>query len=79
MTPVCADTYDYLALVNPGDAGHAKAVAFARSTPRPMVVTDWVITELADALCAVANRPVFSRLLHIIKGPRRRWSRLTRT
>jgi uncharacterized protein len=69
MTPVFADTYYYLALVNPGDLGHAKAVDFARSTPRPMVVTDWVITELADGLSAVANRSVFSRLLSVIKGP----------
>jgi predicted nucleic acid-binding protein len=69
MTPVFADTYYYLALVNPGDTGHAKAAAFARSTPRPMVVSDWVITELADGLCSVANRPVFTRLLSVIKGP----------
>jgi len=34
-----------------------------------MVVTDWVITELADGLCAVANRPLFAGLLSIIKGP----------
>jgi len=69
MTPVFADTYYYLALVHPGDVGHAKAIAFARTATRPMVVTDWVITELADGLCAVANRPLFAGLLSIIKGP----------
>ncbi len=68
MKPVFADTYYYLALVNPKDIGHVKAVAFAKSATAPMVTTDWVITELADALCAVANRPVFSRLLSIIRG-----------
>jgi uncharacterized protein len=68
MTPVFADTFYYLALVNPKDSGHAKAIAFARSAPRPMVVTDWVITELADGLWGVANRPLFSRLMSIIKG-----------
>ena len=68
MKPVFADTYYYLALVNPSDNGHAKAVAFAKSATAPMVVTDWVITELADGLCAVANRPLFARLLSIIRG-----------
>lgn len=61
MTPVFADTYYYLALVNSTDNGHAKALAFARSTNCAMVVTDWIITELADGLCAEANRPVFAR------------------
>jgi predicted nucleic acid-binding protein len=69
MTPVFADTYYYLALVNPKDEGHTKAIAFAKSTTRPMVVTDWVITEVADGLCAVTNRPVFARILKIIQGP----------
>ncbi|MBI1832495.1 MAG: type II toxin-antitoxin system VapC family toxin [Planctomycetes bacterium] len=69
MTPVFADTYYYLALVNPKDESHAKAIAFAKSATRPMVVTDWVITEVADGLCAAANRPVFARLLKIIQSP----------
>jgi uncharacterized protein len=68
MTPAFPDTYYYLALVNPKDIGHAKAVAFAKSATAPMVTTDWVITELADALCAVPNRPVFTRLLALIRN-----------
>ena len=68
MKPVFADTYYYLALVNPRDVGHAKAVAHAKSASGRVVVTDWVITELADSLCAVANRPLFTRLLNIIRG-----------
>ena len=68
MKPVFADTYYYLALVNPKDVGHAKAVAFAKSATAAMAVTDWVITELADGLCAVANRPLFARLLRIIRS-----------
>ena len=70
MTAVFADTYHYLALSNSKDLGHAKAVAFAKSETRPLVVTDWIITELADALCAAENRPVFLRLLKILQsGP----------
>ena len=68
MKPVFADTYYYLALVNAKDIGHTKAVAFAKSATAPMVTTDWVITELADGLCAVANRPLFARLLKIIQS-----------
>lgn len=69
MTPPFADTYYYMVLVNPSDVGHAKAISFAHSATRPMVTTDWIITELADGLCSVANRPLFTRLLSIIKGP----------
>ena len=59
MTPLFADTYYYLALVNPKDQGHEKAMQFARTTTRHLIITDWIITELADALCSVANRPLF--------------------
>jgi uncharacterized protein len=69
MTPVFADTYYYFALINPGDVGHAKAIAFASSANHHMVVTEWIITELADGMCSVVNRPLFTRLLSIIKGP----------
>jgi len=68
MKLVFADTYYYLALVNPRDVGHAKALAYAKLATVQMVVTDWVITELADGLCAIANRPVFTRLLSIIRS-----------
>jgi hypothetical protein len=68
MMPVFADTFYYLALVNPKDAGHAKAVAFAQTSTRPMVTTDWVITEVADALCDVVNRPLFAKLLKMIQS-----------
>jgi predicted nucleic acid-binding protein len=68
MKSVLADTFYYFALINPDDIAHAKAVAFAKSATAPMVTTDWIITELADGLCAVANRPVFARLLAIIRS-----------
>jgi predicted nucleic acid-binding protein len=69
MRAVFADTYYYLALVNPADIGHSKAVSFAKLASRSMLVTDWVITELADGLCAVANRPLFAQILSVIQGP----------
>jgi len=69
MTPVFADMFYYLALANPNDAAHASTVAFAQATNRPMLTTDWIITELADALCAVKNRLIFQKLLRILRGP----------
>src|SRR4249919_1905852 len=69
MTPVFADTFYYLALANSNDAAHAGAVAFAQSTNRPMLTTDWIVTELADALCAVKNRHIFQKLLRVLRGP----------
>jgi predicted nucleic acid-binding protein len=70
MNTVFADTYYYLALVNPSDTGHSKAMTFAQSSSAPMLTTDWVITELADGLCSVANRPLFAKLLVAIRnGP----------
>ena len=33
MTPPFADTYYYMALVNPSDVGHAKAISFAHWQP----------------------------------------------
>jgi predicted nucleic acid-binding protein len=59
MTSVFADTFYFLALLNPRDKAHAKAVSFAASFQDMMVSTAWVITELADALCLPANRGLF--------------------
>ena len=66
--PVFADSYYYFALIHPGDAGHPKAIAFATSASRHMVVTVWAILELADGMCSVANRPLFTHLFNIIQS-----------
>ena|SRR5438445_5141179 len=50
MNTVFADTFYFLALLNPTDHAHAKAVAFTSSNTIRMVTTGWVLTELADAL-----------------------------
>ncbi len=55
MRAVFADTFYFLALLNPADQAHARAVAFTRSFRDRMVTTDWVITELADALAGTAQ------------------------
>ncbi|HEX5272307.1 MAG TPA: hypothetical protein VFW33_17540 [Gemmataceae bacterium] len=50
MRTVFADTYYFLALLNATDAAHARAVAFTSSYRGRLVTTEWVLTELADAL-----------------------------
>jgi len=50
MKTVFADTFYFLALLNPSDQAHSKAVAFTSSNTVRMLTTEWVLTELADGL-----------------------------
>ncbi len=50
MRAVFADTFYLLALLNPTDQAHARAVAFTSGYQGRLVTTEWVLTELADAL-----------------------------
>jgi uncharacterized protein len=59
MTKIFADTFYFLALLNPRDAAHPRAVAVARTIQGPLVTTAWVLTELADAMSAPENRREF--------------------
>ncbi|MBM4041313.1 MAG: type II toxin-antitoxin system VapC family toxin [Planctomycetes bacterium] len=70
MTPVFADTFYYLALMNPEDRAHGRALEFSDTLVEPVVTTTWVLTEVADALCAPGQRRGFRRLLdHIGADP----------
>ena len=63
MTPVFADTFFFLALINRRDAAHAKAVAVATVQTRPLITTAWVLTELADGLATTPDRHLFQTIL----------------
>jgi hypothetical protein len=63
MKPVFADTSFYVALFNPGDVHHEKAVRLARETRRAVVVTEFVLLELANALARASSRKLFVDLL----------------
>jgi hypothetical protein len=56
VSPVFADTFYFLALFNPRDHGHARAVHYASNTIDSLVTTDWVLTETGDALADPVNR-----------------------
>ncbi len=68
MTTVFADTFYYLALLNPADRSHAKAVEFSRSFKARTLTTAWVITEVGDALAAPAQRKLFVRFLESLRN-----------
>jgi hypothetical protein len=46
MSGVFADTFYFLALLNPRDGAHARATAFTLGFQGQMVTTAWVLTEL---------------------------------
>jgi predicted nucleic acid-binding protein len=59
MNRVFADTFYFLALLNPRDAADSRAKAFTLSFQGEMITTAWVLIELADALSQPANRMKF--------------------
>lgn len=53
---VFADTFFYLALFNSRDAYHRRAVQFIEGFRGGVVTTQWVLTEVADALAGIPER-----------------------
>ena len=67
--PWFADTFFFLALRNPQDEAHGRAVAItAQVAGRPLVTTAWVLTEVADALAKPRNRKGFADLLAMLSA-----------
>lgn len=66
MNAVFADSYYYLALLNPKDAGFERARTISRAHPGKVVTTQWVLLEVADAFCRPVDRPKFEQLLAIL-------------
>ncbi len=63
MSRMFADAYYLFAILNPRDAAHQKALAFASQHNDPIVTTAWVLTELADGLAATGQRRAFAQLV----------------
>ena len=63
MTLTFADTYYYLALVNPRDKAHRRAVRASEQVTGRVVTTQWVLTEVGDALAARKDRSRFVALV----------------
>ena len=56
MIRVFADTFYFLALLNPRDEAHARVAEFTASFDGTMVTTDAVLIELADGLSHLSSR-----------------------
>ena len=59
MSPLFADTFFYLAILNEEDEAHERAVEVSRSLAGRTVTTAWVLTEVADAL-RLPNSVIYS-------------------
>jgi predicted nucleic acid-binding protein len=73
MKPIFVDTSYYVALVSPGDRHHAWAVHLGHTLKRTILVTEFVLLELGNALCREDDRQLFVRLLpHLRSDPNAR-------
>jgi uncharacterized protein len=52
MSPVFADSFFYLALLNPADAAHDAAERLSLGLHVPVVTTAWVLAEVANTMAA---------------------------
>lgn len=68
MNRVFADTWFFLAILNPSDPNHALALAASRAIRHQRVTTDWVLVEVGDALSQMGNRDVFIRFYDWIQN-----------
>jgi predicted nucleic acid-binding protein len=56
MNSTFADSFYLLALFNPRDSAHKRAVECSRTFEGTIATTEWVLTEVADALSNPINR-----------------------
>jgi uncharacterized protein len=63
MKKVFADAFFFLALLNKRDAWHDKAIEVIDALTGPIVTTQWVLVEVADAFCESRDRGLFASLL----------------
>jgi uncharacterized protein len=71
MTRIFADSYFFMSLMNKGDAGHQMAVVIVDAVMGPIVTTQWVLVEVADAFCRPRDRALFKKLLELIDADKR--------
>jgi hypothetical protein len=62
MSERFADSFVFLAMLNRQDRRHTAAVEALYASRDALVTTAWVLTELADGLCAANSRAVFVTL-----------------
>ncbi len=70
MKPLFGDTEYFIALVNPEDQFHDQAVALTKRPPGPLLTTEFVLTEVGDALSQPIDRRQFQHLLALLQQQR---------
>jgi predicted nucleic acid-binding protein len=68
MTTVFADTFYFLALANPKNQAHHRAVAWTLSYVGDLVTTAWVLTEFGNHMSAPRNRLEFVQTVRDLRG-----------
>jgi hypothetical protein len=71
MTPAFADTFLFLAMLIPGSYRHAEAIQWLSNSRRPLVLSEWILTELADGLCQHASQNRYVMLEGRLRNDRR--------
>jgi predicted nucleic acid-binding protein len=69
MTPLFADAFFFVALLNPKDRAHEPARSYIEpDLERPLVTTTWVLVEVGDAMATTPrNREAFLRLYRTLR------------
>lgn len=65
---VFADTSCFLALNINRDKFHRQALSLEATLGRPLLTTEWVLTEVADALAAPTTRARFAALIERLRA-----------
>ena len=70
MTPIFADSHYFIAFLSPTDRDHEQVARWTDSSSRPIVTTDFVLTEVADGMARQDRRSLFERYYrYVIKHP----------
>ena len=68
MTRVFADTFYFLAILNRHDPAHDAALEFYGDDSLNFITTEWVLTEVGDAMAAPPARQRFKELTEVLTG-----------
>ena len=64
MKPVFADSFYFIAFFNERDHAHQRAVRFSPAFSQPLLTTDWILTEVADACAKLPIRTEVVEFIH---------------
>lgn len=71
MSAAFADTFFFVAALNPQDQHHQRVIRFSARFNRPMVTTEWILLEVANALADGSSREAYVGLDRALREDRR--------